>query len=143
MRTRKPLVLSSSRLRSRLTNGSALLQEIDGRSAQARRFRDLFAMFLADIGGDHAGLSEGQRCLARRAACLTVELERLESVFAQNDGASDFQLATYQRAANSLRRLLESLGISRGRIARDVTPELHSYIEHRSRQIHVNGDADG
>lgn len=92
-------------------------------------------LFVADLGGEAAGLSEAQRCIARRAACLTVELERLESRFAQNEGASDAQLASYQRASNSLRRLLESLGIHRGRVARDITDDLHDYIEGKSKRV--------
>jgi hypothetical protein len=137
------MVFTSAKLRSRLTNGKTLLQEIDGRSAQARRFRDLFGLYVADLGGEDAGLSEGQLSLARRAACLTVELERLETVFAQNEGATDFQLATYQRTANSLRRLLESLGIARGRVARDVTPDLQTYLRtRRSRNIDHDTEDD-
>ncbi len=132
MTVTKPLRLPHARFRSAITSGRDILQDIDGRSAQARRFRDLFASYAGDLGGEEVGLSEGQLALVRRTAALTVELERLESQFAQNDGASRVQLESYQRATNTLRRLIESLGIHRGRVARDVTPDLKSYLASRN-----------
>jgi hypothetical protein len=128
MTVKKPLQLSHSRFQSALTTGRDLLQDVDGRSAIARRYRDLNALFVSDLGGERANLSAGQLTLVRRASCLTVELERLESTFAKNGGAKSWQLELYQRTANSLRRLLESLNIHRGRVARDVTPTLEAYL---------------
>jgi hypothetical protein len=60
--------------------------------------------------------------ICRRAACLAVELERRETIFAEAGEATDNQLEHYQRAANSLKRLLEALGLDRVPI--DVTPGL-------------------
>jgi hypothetical protein len=57
-----------------------------------------------------AFMSEAQLSLIRRGACLEVELERLEGELA-NGG--DVNLDVYGRSANSLRRILESLGIER------------------------------
>jgi hypothetical protein len=71
-------------------------------------------------------VSEAERSIVRRAATLTVELERLEAVFAVAGEAQPDQLDLYQRTANSLRRLLESVGIERR--PRDVTPSLRDYI---------------
>jgi hypothetical protein len=135
MTPRRPLVISKSRFRSALTNGKDVLAEIDGRSSQARRFRDLYALYASDLGGDDAGLSEGQLALVRRTAALTLELERLETEFARNGGATRFQLETYQRATNSLRRLVETLGIARGRIARNVMPTLDEYLQRKTTTI--------
>jgi hypothetical protein len=50
-------------------------------------------------------------------------------------------LETYQHAANSLRRLLESLGIHRGRLARDVTSDLGDYMKDRGSRIIDHEDA--
>jgi len=56
----------------------------------------------------------------------------MEASFALSDGAAPAALETYQRATNTVRRLLESLGINRGRIARDVSvPNLRDYIAGR------------
>ena len=65
--------------RSRISNGSALLEGIDGRSATARRFRDVLNEIVSDLGGSDR-LSEGQRQLARRCAMLAVECEKLEAL---------------------------------------------------------------
>ncbi|TXN15884.1 hypothetical protein FV219_01565 [Methylobacterium sp. WL122] len=112
--------------RSRVTNGSALLQNVDGRSGWARRMRDLMALHLSDLGGE-AAVSEAEKSLIRRAATLTVELERMEERFA-NDGEADADaLDLYSRTAGNLRRLLEATGLQRR--PRDVTPDLRHYIE--------------
>jgi hypothetical protein len=105
-------VNGSPRLRSRVTNGSSLLPELDGRSLWARRYRDLIALHVSDLGGE-AGVSQAQLSLIRRAAALTVELERWEARFAADDGAPAEALAVYQRCLNSLRRTLEALGLDR------------------------------
>jgi hypothetical protein len=92
-----------------------------------RRLRDLIELHTNDLGGEQ-GISEAERVLVRRSAMLTLQLELMEQRFALNDGeASPHQLETYQRVSNSLRRLLESLGLKRR--ARDVTPPtLEQYL---------------
>jgi hypothetical protein len=121
---RARIVLSGTKARSRITNGSELLPEIDGRSVWARRCRDLIALHVSDMGGeDH--LSEAQRSIIRRAAVLTIELEQMEMRFAAGE-ASPRSLDTYQRLTNTLRRVLQTLGIERR--AKDVTPSLEQYI---------------
>jgi hypothetical protein len=90
-----------------------------------RRYRDLLWQHEADLGGE-ANLSEGQRSIIRRATMIELQLEMMEGRFADNEGAASvYQLESYQRASNSLRRLLESLGLQNGRKARDVTPYKH------------------
>jgi hypothetical protein len=115
--------------RSKITNGTRLLPSIDGRSVWARRLRDLIALHENDYGGSNA-ISEAERSLIRRASALTVELELLETKFAANGGAQIEELDRYQRAANSLRRLLETLGLQRR--AKDVTPSLDQYLRQRN-----------
>src|ERR1700734_89233 len=92
--------------RSRITNGVGLLPGIDQRSVWCRRFRDIIALHLQDLGGiDRASVAE--QSLVRRAACITLECERLEALFAEAGGASDFKIEVYSRLSNNLRRLLE------------------------------------
>jgi hypothetical protein len=112
--------------RSRISNGSAVLPGVDGRSTWVRRLRDLIGLHLSDLGGDDA-VSEAERSIVRRAATLTVELERLEQTFALAGEAAPEQIDLYQRTANSLRRLLESVGLERR--AKDVTPSLQDYLQ--------------
>lgn len=108
-----------SRQRSRITNGSALLPNTDGRSAWVRRLRDIILELVSDAGGD-ANTSAAERSIIRRASVLTVELEQLEARFAQADAATAADLDLYIRASGNLRRLLGAVGLHRR--ARDVTP---------------------
>jgi hypothetical protein len=115
--------------RSRVTNGTALLPgNVDHRSAWARRLRDVLQEHVADLGGDGA-VSTAERSIVRRAATLTVELERLEAVFATAGEASAEQIDLYSRLAGNHRRLLEAVGL--GRRSRDVTGDLKTYLERR------------
>jgi hypothetical protein len=50
-------------------------------------------LHLRDLGGiDQVSTSE--QSLVRRAACIEIELERLEASFAEAGGASDFKIET-------------------------------------------------
>jgi len=98
--------------RSRITNRSAVLPDVDGRSTWVRRLRDLISLHLSDLGGEDA-VSEAERSIIRRVATLTVELERMEASFALAGEAQPEQLDLYQRTAGNLRRLLETVGLER------------------------------
>jgi hypothetical protein len=104
--------------RSRITNGSALLPGVDGRSPWIRRLKDVLASHLSDV----PEASAAERSIIRRASVLTVELERMEATFALAGEADPEQLDVYARVAGNLRRLLEAVGLRRR--ARDVTPSL-------------------
>jgi len=83
-----------------------------------RRCRDVLADHLADMAGaDNCSVAE--RSILRRASVLTAELEMIEVKFA--NGQSTLELIeTYQRCANTLRRLFETVGLKRR--SKDVTP---------------------
>ena len=120
-----------SRQRSRVTNGSALLPGVDGRSAWVRRCKDIIEQHISDLGG-YDNTSAAERSLVRRAAVLTTELERLESRFASVGEATAADLDLYTRASGNLRRLLETIGLKR--VPRDV-PDLRSYLESKATEI--------
>jgi hypothetical protein len=65
----------SPTLRSRVTNGSQLLANVDGRTAEARRYRDLVISFADDLGGVDK-LTEADKALCRQAAASVVAGER-------------------------------------------------------------------
>ena len=88
------------RQRSRITNGSALLPGVDGRSPWVRRCKDVIAAHLSDLGGED-NTSAAERSIIRRASVLTVELERLEARFALAEQASPEDLDLYQRTAGN------------------------------------------
>lgn len=106
--------------RSRVGNGSALLAGVDGRSAVFRRYRDILASLITDMGGDP---SEAQLQIARRAASLAVWCEEQDASAANG---TSLDIAAYTTASNTLRRLLADLGLERR--ARDITPDLRSYL---------------
>src|SRR5262245_38768040 len=112
-------------LRSAVTNGRKLFVEGDGNSAWSRRYRDLIAAFVSDLGG-HDALSEAKLALIRRSAALALELEQMEGKLSQGD---EINLDSYGRAASHLRRLLETLGVERK--PKDVTPSLEEYAQQR------------
>jgi hypothetical protein len=116
--------------RSAVTNRTAILPGVDGRSTWVRRLKDLMALHEADLGGaDRA--SEAEKSIIRRASAMTCELERLELKFAQASAAGQEPSVTdidlYFRGANSLRRLLESVGLKR--VPKDVTPSVSEYLQ--------------
>lgn len=115
--------------RSRVTNGSAILPGVDGRSTWVRRLRDLVALHVTDLGGEGA-ISEAERSIVRRAATLTVELERMEAAFATAGAAQPGDLDLYQRTAGNLRRLLEAVGLQRRQ--RNVTPTIAEYAAQKA-----------
>ena len=112
--------LSKPKFRSKLTNGKALLaNNVDARSLWVRRFRDLIALHTNDLGGADL-VSESEKQLIRRCGALCVELERMESEWAAAGASTIPQLESYQRASNTLRRLMQVLGLQRR--AREVSP---------------------
>ena len=93
--------------RSRVTNGTAVLEGIDGRSITMRRYRDLLRSLIADLGGDP---SAAQEAVARRASALCVACEAAEVDMLAGKPVNILEYAT---AANAMRRLLADLGIER------------------------------
>jgi hypothetical protein len=123
----------SKKTRSRITNGSALLPDIDGRSAYARLMRDVYSALTVHCGGTDV-MSETKRLAVRRISTIEVELVFLENKFADvraNGGEPDAnQLDLYGRLADRQRRLSEPLGWER--TARDLTPRFADYVAGRA-----------
>ena len=118
-----PLSKTMRSVRSRITNGSSLhLSEVDGRSAPAKRFRDILAAIVSDLGGADM-LSEGQRQLARRAAMMSVECEALE---AKSVAGGEIDLDTYGALSDRIGRAFHRLGLKR--VPRDTGPSLQDII---------------
>lgn len=116
--------------RSRITNGTDLLPDVDRRSPWARYFRDVFEAMADHVGGADRQ-SEPERMTARRIAALEAELAAMESRFAQlrelGESPTPTDLDLYSRLANGQRRHLEAIGMQRR--VRDVTPDLTSYLQ--------------
>lgn len=65
-----------SKARSRVTNGSRMVEGVDGRSASSRRFRDLCRALADDLGGE-AALTQAELLTVRNAAAVTVASETM------------------------------------------------------------------
>jgi hypothetical protein len=111
-----------SRQRSRVTNGRTHFVEADGRGPWARRWSDVLAEIISDIGG-HEGLSEGQRQLARRCATIAIACERMEGEAAKGN---EIDLDAYGTLTDRLGRAFGRLGLKRQ--ARDVSPTLSDFL---------------
>lgn len=99
--------------RTRLGNGKVtLLDGKDERSLYVRRLRELCADYARDLGGVEV-LSAMERSLIRRAAVLQIELERMDTRFAEDPTVGERTLDLYGRTTGNLRRTLETLGIKR------------------------------
>jgi hypothetical protein len=118
--------------RSAVTNGKLLPGIVDQRSAWVRRCKDVIAQHLSDA----PDASAAERSIIRRAAVLTVELERLEAQFAAAGEADAETLDLYGRTSGNLRRLLEAVGLQRR--TRDVTPDPLAYA-----RDYTSEDANG
>ena len=110
--------------RSAKTNGRRQYVSGDGRSAWARRRRDLEALYADDVSCGGA-LSAFQAGLIATAAALRCELEKLEGHLSVGD---EINLDVFGRLVGHYRRVCETLGIERR--AKDVTPSVDDYIAH-------------
>src|SRR3954452_15339399 len=117
-----PAGMLPSRTRSAVTNHKDLLPGLDGRSATARRFRDLVNAFVADMGGlDRC--SEIKLGLLRRLAATTVQAELLEAMMVNGE---QIDIATLCTLASTTVRISQRLGLERR--ARDVSSSLGDVI---------------
>jgi len=121
-----------SKGRSRVSNGRGLfLGDIDGRSTLYRRYRDIHNQIIRDLG---EAPSEAQSLIARRASTLAVWCEQAESEMA---GGGDLDIQSFTTAVNSLKRLLEVLGIKRR--PKDIS-DLASYLAVRRAAVEAQAE---
>jgi len=105
---------------TRMGTQGTILAGVDMRTAGGRRFKELCADLVDHLGDDPTA---PQLAIIRRAAALGVWCEQAEADQAQG---KELDVAAYTTATNTLRRLMADLGLERR--ARDVTPDLQSYI---------------
>jgi hypothetical protein len=103
--------------RSRVTNGHDLLPDIDGRSAIARRYRDIVSAIMVDQGGADR-CSESRQQLVRRFAAAAVLAEQMESRLARGE---QIDISQHALLCSSLVRLAQRIGINRvPRVVTDI-----------------------
>jgi len=123
-KSRSQLTPRSPNGRSRVSNGKDILPGVDQRSAIARRYRDLVAGVIGDMGGIDQ-CSEAKLQLIRRTAALSVQLEDLEARLIE--GNSPIDIGEYATLTSTLVRVVSRLGIRR--VAKNITPDLQTYLE--------------
>jgi hypothetical protein len=114
---------TSKKLRSKVGNGRLLPAFADGRSALARRFKDLVQDFAGDLGG-MSELSTAEIQVIRRASMLSAQCEDSEALAAQGD---KFDPVVYVTMTNAMNRCFQIIGVKRR--SRDCTPKLSDYLE--------------
>jgi hypothetical protein len=82
--------------------------ESDGRKKPARRWHKLFSQFLAHTGKFQGRHAEMDRAAAKRAATLSVMLEKMDSALLRGEQINP---EAYSRTSNSLERVLCQLGV--------------------------------
>jgi hypothetical protein len=100
----------------------------DGRSPWSRRYRDLIAGHISDMGG-RSVLSEAQLSLIKRASAIELELEQMEGKLSKGE---TIDIDIFTRTASHLRRILETLGLERRQ--RDITPKLGAMLREGQRR---------
>lgn len=113
------------KIRSAVTNNTRSFIRGDGNSPWARRYRDLIALHVDDLGGPDV-VSEAQLSLCRRLSALEVEAERMEG---QLSMGCEVDLDLLNRIGGNIRRGLETIGMHR--VQKDVTS---SVVEHFRRK---------
>jgi hypothetical protein len=96
----------NSKGRSAVTNGKRLFPGVDGRTREARRYRDVLDSLIVE----YDAIAESDLGMCRRIAGLTVFCERIEAQLARGESADDGALVT---AGNSIRRFRRDLAASR------------------------------
>jgi hypothetical protein len=124
------LTTTFANARSRITGHTDLLPGLDGRSAGARRFRDLIGAFVSDQGGLDA-CSEIKVGLIRRLAAASVLAEQLE---AKAMSGADVDVSVFCNLASTTVRIASRLGLER--IARDIStpPGVADYVDYIEQQ---------
>ena len=110
-------------VRSAVTNGTRLLDGVDGRSARARRFRDLVLSYSAEIEGADA-LTEVERMMVRQAATVTIQCEALQARIVNGEVVDHDELI---RLSNTANRIMAGLR----RRSPPPAPQLSDYLSQR------------
>jgi hypothetical protein len=110
-RGKPPFAQRAPSARSKLTNGTrgAVFPGVDQRSATARRYRDVIAAVIVDLGG-LARITEVKLHLIRKFAALVVQTEAMESDLAKGE---QINVMRYCKMSSTLLRLSGRIGIKR------------------------------
>ncbi|MDT2022816.1 hypothetical protein [Methylocella sp. CPCC 101449] len=115
--------------RSKVSNGTRLLENVDGRSSLARRFRDLYRAYEAEIGG---ALNEIDRGLIRQAASLSLRAERMQAAVVRGEEVDNDALI---RLSGESRRIMASLRTKATKRRPSGPPSVDDYLRNRQEAL--------
>jgi len=121
MRARNTNGITARKARLAITD-TRVLDDLDGRTVQVRRYKHAMTCFATDLGGEDQ-LTQGQLQLVRSAAGLALLRERLD---AKALADKYVPIEEYTRITNALTRVVIALGLKR--VSRNVTPDLETYL---------------
>ena len=124
----KGFTVVSKTNRSAVSNRSRLLEKVDGRSATARRFRDICRAYEIELGGP---VSELERDLIRQAAGLTLRSEQMQAAIVRGEPVDNDQLI---RISSTARRVLETISSKAAQRKSIPAVTLADHIERRTRE---------
>jgi hypothetical protein len=119
----------SARQKSKVTNGTALLSFVDGRSTAMKRYRDLVSTIIADQGGADR-CTEVRAQLVRRFAGCSILAEALEAKLA-NGGT--INILEYTALTSAMVRVASRIGVNR---LGKAVPTMDEFLKQRGHQPH-------
>lgn len=115
--------------KSRVTNGSAVLPGVDGRSMTARRYRDLIQALTAEQEGP---LTTALELQIRAAAAMQVHVEEMTARMARGEPVAAEEMS---RAANGAVRALAALRPRAPARKQSTTAGLTGYLAKRQPEV--------
>jgi hypothetical protein len=116
------LAVRKPEAKSRVSNGSDVLPNVDGRTMLARRYRDIAGALVADAGGVDS-CSETKIQLIRRFSAAAVLAESLEARLANGE---QIDIAEHALLSSTLVRIAQRIGMDRR--AKTIVPTLSEYL---------------
>ena len=98
IRKRKRLLPTKTRAMSAITNGKTLLMDVDGRARPARRYKDLYQLYMAKTDGRHEEL-------CKQLASLIVQRELIDAEVMRGNRVDAFHTV---RLANTINRTIRA-----------------------------------
>jgi hypothetical protein len=110
--------------------------DLDRRSLEFKRYEEVRSAVIRDLGGEDV-VSTAEAQITDKAAFIAMKLEQMQ-IAALSGETIDLQ--RYGELTDRLRRLLESVGLSRR--AKDITPSLAEYATEVRRRAQDAPNAD-
>jgi hypothetical protein len=132
----KTRLVTARKLRSAITNGSKMLANVDHRTPEMRRLRDLVAALATDQGGWDQ-MSEARRLVTKHNGMKNLIAElyeaRIINYVVKDELPPSSLVRRYLTVCRAVNWDYSLLGLERK--AKDVTPSLDEYLRERHRTI--------